>query len=552
MVIKMFIVLFLLGSFSNSIAGEEENCAMVDSNNYRIDFNCVIYKNIAYKAGLVFDFPFYRGNQQLTWDLDNVQAIQYPLNRNKCSNVNHQMDIDVSCARLGNDYLSVLLTANKYEDGSFYWELNSSTNQNASEENIVVYSPLNVLIKTKENLFNFKGLYTNSLTNAFDPNYGSGILKTPDVAITYTMGKNLRYNTSHTTAVIYRGLEKITIDTTKSVENNGKSTIYYTARKYNDGTMISDEKFEILADTLNSTQREKNNCESIVNAKTNNKIDSVLIIFCDAFGNIYFDQASSLLPSGILRDANEIIVDTSTNILSKIFNLYSVSKNNENENTEVLEIGDIQSSRKPIWYFDYVASGSPYNKRFSQFESKANAFIELSRRHTKNTKLDFWRTEPNTIRTINKGEEYYSESCEARYTDSKFCLNFYKQESDGTVSAITTQEFHNLNPSVRVPEITTRTPPLISADNSDETNTDNNTNGQTYDWSYSCPGNYTGNSNYGGGTAPIPVGSCESEYKQFGKVFGCNLIDKMYSACANLYNCLDETEYAQKCIAYKR
>lgn len=72
-------------------------------------------------------------------------------------------------------------------------------------------------------------------------------------------------------------------------------------------------------------------------------------------------------------------------------------------------------------------------------------------------------------------------------------------------------------------------------------------NGSSYDWTYSCPGGYGG-----GGSAAIPSGSCETQYKQFGKVFGCNLVDEMYSACANLYNCLGETEHAEQCIAYKR
>lgn len=50
-------------------------------------------------------------------------------------------------------------------------------------------------------------------------------------------------------------------------------------------------------------------------------------------------------------------------------------------------------------------------------------------------------------------------------------------------------------------------------------------------------------------TAPIPRGNCESQYKYYARVFGCNDIGNMYVACKNLYTCLGKN--ADFCKSYK-
>lgn len=76
--------------------------------------------------------------------------------------------------------------------------------------------------------------------------------------------------------------------------------------------------------------------------------------------------------------------------------------------------------------------------------------------------------------------------------------------------------------------------------------------GGSYDWSFTCPD--TGTSS----TLPIPKGSCESEYKQYGQTFGCNQVDSFYSACYSLYSCLVRNEgsgYQQNldyCASYQQ
>lgn len=59
--------------------------------------------------------------------------------------------------------------------------------------------------------------------------------------------------------------------------------------------------------------------------------------------------------------------------------------------------------------------------------------------------------------------------------------------------------------------------------------------GGSYNWTYSCPDGLGG-----GGTLPIPRGSCESQYKDYGVAYGCNLTKKFYSSCVALYSCLGQ------------
>lgn len=53
----------------------------------------------------------------------------------------------------------------------------------------------------------------------------------------------------------------------------------------------------------------------------------------------------------------------------------------------------------------------------------------------------------------------------------------------------------------------------------------------SYEYTYSC----------GAGTSssvvPIPRGNCESQYKNFAKVFGCNDVNNMNSAACSLEKC---------------
>lgn len=44
----------------------------------------------------------------------------------------------------------------------------------------------------------------------------------------------------------------------------------------------------------------------------------------------------------------------------------------------------------------------------------------------------------------------------------------------------------------------------------------------------------------GGGTLPIPRGSCESPYKDYGVDYSCNLTKRFYSTCVALYSCLGQ------------
>ncbi len=59
--------------------------------------------------------------------------------------------------------------------------------------------------------------------------------------------------------------------------------------------------------------------------------------------------------------------------------------------------------------------------------------------------------------------------------------------------------------------------------------------GGSYDWTYTCPGGYGG-----GGTVPIPSGSCETQYKNYAQVFGCNDVGSFNSAACSLQDCTGE------------
>lgn len=54
--------------------------------------------------------------------------------------------------------------------------------------------------------------------------------------------------------------------------------------------------------------------------------------------------------------------------------------------------------------------------------------------------------------------------------------------------------------------------------------------GETTPYSFTCPSGDTHN-------VDVPVDQCNSESKTFGKVYGCNLIDQMGSACRAYYSC---------------
>jgi hypothetical protein len=55
--------------------------------------------------------------------------------------------------------------------------------------------------------------------------------------------------------------------------------------------------------------------------------------------------------------------------------------------------------------------------------------------------------------------------------------------------------------------------------------------GGSYDWSYSC--GYSGS----GSTVPIPIGACETEYKNYAQVWGCNDVANFNSTACDLQNC---------------
>lgn len=59
--------------------------------------------------------------------------------------------------------------------------------------------------------------------------------------------------------------------------------------------------------------------------------------------------------------------------------------------------------------------------------------------------------------------------------------------------------------------------------------------GGSYDYSFTCASGTSA-------TLPIPEGDCESEYEQYGRIFGCNEVDSFYSACYSLYSCLVNSE----------
>lgn len=79
--------------------------------------------------------------------------------------------------------------------------------------------------------------------------------------------------------------------------------------------------------------------------------------------------------------------------------------------------------------------------------------------------------------------------------------------------------------------------PTKTADtgNNSNNNSGNNTSSSSYNWSYTCPGGYGG-----GGEVPIPVGPCESQYKNYAKIYGCNDYLNFKSACIDLYGCLGQ------------
>lgn len=69
--------------------------------------------------------------------------------------------------------------------------------------------------------------------------------------------------------------------------------------------------------------------------------------------------------------------------------------------------------------------------------------------------------------------------------------------------------------------------------------------GGSYDHTFTCPGGY-GSSH----TLPIPKGSCESQYEDYGEAFGCNLTERMYSTCTALYSCLGDQQNLNACRNY--
>ncbi|HEY0664873.1 MAG TPA: hypothetical protein VGD24_02290 [Gallionella sp.] len=91
-----------------------------------------------------------------------------------------------------------------------------------------------------------------------------------------------------------------------------------------------------------------------------------------------------------------------------------------------------------------------------------------------------------------------------------------------------------INEAITPPEDTTSTSTSSgsgSGTSGSGTSGSGTSGGGSYDWSYSC--GYSGS----GGTVPIPVGSCESQYKYYAQVFGCNDVANMNTAACNLQNC---------------
>lgn len=56
--------------------------------------------------------------------------------------------------------------------------------------------------------------------------------------------------------------------------------------------------------------------------------------------------------------------------------------------------------------------------------------------------------------------------------------------------------------------------------------------GGSYNYSFTCPGGYGSEH-----TVPIPRGSCESQFKNYALVFGCNDVDNFNSAACSLESC---------------
>jgi hypothetical protein len=73
--------------------------------------------------------------------------------------------------------------------------------------------------------------------------------------------------------------------------------------------------------------------------------------------------------------------------------------------------------------------------------------------------------------------------------------------------------------------------------------------GGSFNWSFTCSDGVGGTK-----TLPIPKGACETQYKAYGKAFGCNEIGNFYSTCFTLYTCLVKNEGSsyQKNLDYCR
>lgn len=57
----------------------------------------------------------------------------------------------------------------------------------------------------------------------------------------------------------------------------------------------------------------------------------------------------------------------------------------------------------------------------------------------------------------------------------------------------------------------------------------------SYDWSFTCP---VGSTN----TVPIPRGSCEAQYKDYARTYGCNDADNFNTVACNLQNCTGDNK----------